>query len=231
MKTALTTGESAIPFFTSFWSIVMTVPHAWVTLHFTVRRQCTQRRTFGWRKRGLYLLLDVTLFFMSLWFLMVWGTPYEACVPHDIKGKNSAVGKLLSKHKRGSHFNLHSSCGSLFFNLWLDGAACLFANNDFDSNAMGTVTGQIHNKSKGEYHGRRSYQANEAIRCYRHVHNNVDIHNQFCAYGHWDYRTRKKQMRVPADIHICYVPVELQRWDWFCFIWFIRGGELLYRVA
>ena len=96
---------------------------------------------------------------------------------HDIKGKNSAVGKLLSKHKRGSHFNLHSSCGSLFFNLWLDGAACLFANNDFDSNAMGTVTGQIHNKSKGEYHGRRSYQANEAIRCYRYVHNNVDIHN------------------------------------------------------
>ena len=64
-------------------------------------------------------------------------------------------------------------------------------------------------QSKRVYHERRSYQANEAIRCYRYVQNNVDIHNQFCAYGHWDYRTRRKQMRVSVDIHICYV--ELQR--------------------
>ena len=47
------------------------------------------------------------------------------------------------------------------------------------------------------YHGRRLYKANEAIRCYRDTHNNVDIHNQLCAYGSWDYRTRRKQMRVP----------------------------------
>ena len=40
----------------------------------------------------------------------------------------------------------------------------------------------------------------EAVRCYRCVHNSVDIHNQLAAYGNWDYRTRRKQMRVP----ICF---------------------------
>ena len=29
------------------------------------------------------------------------------------------------------------------------------------------------------------------------VHNNVDIHNQYVSYGHWDYRSRRKQTRVP----------------------------------
>ena len=37
---------------------------------------------------------------------------------------------------------------------------------------------------------------------------NVDIHNQFCAYGHWDYRTRRKQMRVPLHmISMLHLPI------------------------
>ena len=70
-------------------------------------------------------------------------------------------------------------------------------DNDFDSNAKALITSKINDKRKKEYHGIRSYEANEAVRCYRDVHNNVDIHNQFLSYGHWDYRTRRKQMRVP----------------------------------
>ena len=73
-------------------------------------------------------------------------------------------------------------------------------DNDFDSNAKALITSKINDKRKKEYHGIRSYEANEAVRCYRDVHNNVDIHNQFLSYGHWDYRTRRKQMRVPIVI-------------------------------
>ena len=61
------------------------------------------------------------------------------------------------------------------------------------------IRAKINDKRKKEYHGIRSYEANEAVRCYRDVHN-VDIHNQFLSYGHWDYRTRRKQMRVPIVI-------------------------------
>ena len=59
------------------------------------------------------------------------------------------------------------------------------------------VSWNICNKKQKIYRGRRLYKANEAIRCYRDTHNNVDIHNQLCAYGSWDYKTRRKQMRVP----------------------------------
>ena len=75
----------------------------------------------------------------------------------------------------------------------------LFADNDFDAKATANITGKI-NEKKGdrkEYKGVRAYKAPEAVRCYRYTHNNVDVHNQFLAYGHWDYRTRRKQMRVP----------------------------------
>ena len=106
------------------------------------------------------------------------------------------MGKRLAKHKRGTQYSLHSSCGCLNFTLWKDGASCLFANNDFDSSKTELVTSKINDKRKKEYHGIRSYEANEAVRCYRDVHNNVDIHNQYLSYGHWDYRTRRKQMRV-----------------------------------
>ena len=54
----------------------------------------------------------------------------------------------------------------------------------------------------GEVLGIRSYKANEALRCYRQVHNNVDVHNQWSSYGHWDFRTRRKQMRVSRTIKI-----------------------------
>ena len=80
--------------------------------------------------------------------------------------------------------------------LWKDGACVLFADDDFDSDAKALITFKINDKRK-KYHGIRSYEANEAVRWYRDVHNNVDIHNQFLSYGHWDYRTRRKQMRVP----------------------------------
>ena len=73
-------------------------------------------------------------------------------------------------------------------------------DNDFDSNAKALITLKINDKRKKEYHSIRSYPANEAVQCYRDVHNNVDIHNQFLSYGHWDYRTRRKQMRVPIVI-------------------------------
>ena len=110
------------------------------------------------------------------------------------------MGKRLDKHKRGTQYTLHSSEGSLNLTLWKDGASVLFADNDFDSNAKALITSKINDKRKKEYHGIRSYEANEAVRCYRDVHNNVDIHNQFLSYGHWDYRTRRKQMRVPIVI-------------------------------
>ena len=110
------------------------------------------------------------------------------------------MGKRLQKHKRGTQYTLHSSDGSLNLTLWKDGASVLFADNDFDSNAKALITSKINDKRKKEYHGIRSYEANEAVRCYRDVHNNVDIHNQFLSYGHWDYRTRRKQMRVPIVI-------------------------------
>ena len=61
------------------------------------------------------------------------------------------------------------------------------------------IRAKINDKRKKEDHGIRSYEANEAVRCYRDVHN-VDIHNQFLSYGHCDYRTRRKQMRVPIVI-------------------------------
>ena len=50
------------------------------------------------------------------------GTPRVPCVPNFIKGKNSAVGKKLSKHKRGTQYTLHSSDGTLNFTLWKDGS-------------------------------------------------------------------------------------------------------------
>ena len=73
-------------------------------------------------------------------------------------------------------------------------------DNDFDSNAKALITLKINDKRKKEYHSIRSYPANEAVQCYRDVHNNVDIHNQFLSYGHWDCRTPRKQMRVPIVI-------------------------------
>ena len=106
------------------------------------------------------------------------------------------MGKLISKHQRGTQYTLHSNDGSLNFTLWSDGAPVLFCDNDFDAKAVDNITGKIYNKKKNEYKGVRSYQANEAVRCYRDTHNNVDIHNQYMAYGSWDYRTRRKQMRV-----------------------------------
>ena len=77
-----------------------------------------------------------------------------------------------------------------------DGAPCLFANDDFDSSKKALVTSKISDKRKKQYRGIRSYEVNEAVRYYQDVHNNVDIHNQYLSYGHWDYRTRRKQMRV-----------------------------------
>ena len=106
------------------------------------------------------------------------------------------MGKRLAKHKRGTQYSLYSSCGCLNFTFWKDGATGLFANNEFDSSKTEFVTSKINDKRKKEYHEIRSYKANEAVRCYRDVHNNVDIHNQYLSYGHWDYRTRRKQMRV-----------------------------------
>lgn len=135
--------------------------------------------------------------FMSTLFLCFLGTPKVSCVPSVIRGKGSDVGKKLLKHKRGTQYTLHSSDGSLNFTLWKDGSIVLFADNDFDASVVADISGKIWNKKKKIYHGRRTYKANEAVRCYRDTHNNVDIHNQLCAYGHWDYRTRRKQMRVP----------------------------------
>ena len=134
---------------------------------------------------------------MGISIALFLGTPRVPCVPNVIKGKNSAVGKKLSKHKRGTQYTLHSSDGTLNFTLWKDGSVVLFADNDFDANVVADICGKIWNKKKKLYHGKRTYKANEAIRCYRDTHNNVDIHNQLCAYGNWDYRTRRKQMRVP----------------------------------
>ena len=118
------------------------------------------------------------------------------------------VGKMLLKHKRGTQYTLHYSDGSLNFTLWKDGSIVLFADNDFDASVVADICGQIWNKKKKIYHGRRTYKANEAVRCYRDTHNNVDIHNQLCAYGHWDYRTGRKQMRVPnLQLHpVCSLP-------------------------
>ena len=72
----------------------------------------------------------------------------------------------------------------------------LFADNDFDCEAKENITGKIYNKRKKEYSGVRAYQANQPVRCYRYVHNNVDLHNQAGAYGGKGIRTRRKQMRV-----------------------------------
>ena len=118
----------------------------------------------------------------------------------DIKSKKSRLGKLIAKHKRGSQYTLHSSDGSINLTLWKDGAPVLFADNDFDAQSTETISGKIWVKSKKEFKGRRKYAANDAVRYYRKTHNNVDIHNQFLAYGHWDYRTRRKQMRVPYQL-------------------------------
>ena len=74
------------------------------------------------------------------------------------------MGKRLAKHKRGTQYSLHSSCGCLNFTLWKDGASCLFANNDFDSSKTEFVTSKINDRRKKEYHGIRSYKANEAVR-------------------------------------------------------------------
>ena len=91
----------------------------------------------------------------------------------------------------------YSNDGTLNFTLWKDGSVALFSDNDLDANVVADICGKIWNKKKKLYHGKRTYKANKAIRCYRDTHNNVDIHNQLCAYGNWDYRTRRKQMRVP----------------------------------
>ena len=106
----------------------------------------------------------------------------------------------------------HSSKeGSSNLTLWKDGAPVLFADNDFDAGAKALITSKINDKRKKEYHGIPSYGANEAVRCYRDAHNNVDIHNQYLSYGHWDYRTHRKQMRVPIMVwlHTLYLRVEI----------------------
>ena len=123
-----------------------------------------------------------------------------SCVPRDIKGKTSALGKVIGKHKRGTQYTLYSNEGSNNMTLWYDGAPVLFVDNDFDGSATADITGKIYSKKKKEFKGVRSYKANEAVRCYRHTHNNVDIHNQYISYGHWDYKSRRKQMRVPYQL-------------------------------
>ena len=129
-----------------------------------------------------------------------------SCVPRDIKGKTSALGKVIGKHKRGTQYTLCSNEGSNNMTLWYDGAPVLFADNDFDGSATADITGKIYSKKKKEFKGVRSYKANEAVRCYRHTHNNVDIHNQYISYGHWDYKSRRKQMRIPYQlIRISYL--------------------------
>ena len=69
--------------------------------------------------------------------------------------------------------------------------------------SVANIAGKRYNKKK-EFKGRRAYAANDAVRCYRCVHNSVDIHNQLAVYGNWDYRTRRKQMRVPICFQIIY---------------------------
>ena len=135
------------------------------------------------------------------------------------------MGKKIAKHKRGTQYTLHSSDGSVNFTLWNDGAPVLFADNDFDANATADITGTIYNKKKKEYKGVRSYKANEAVRCYRQVHNNVDLHNQLIAYGHWDYRTRRKQMRVHTYLCSLFNFIHFLRLDFLYLIrlsWSIR---------
>ena len=107
--------------------------------------------------------------------------------------------KRLDKHKRSTQYMLHSNEGSLNLILWKYGASVLFVDNDFDANAKALITSKINDKRK-KYHGIRSNEANEAIRCYKDVHNNVNIHNQYLSYVYWDYRTRRKQMGVPFMI-------------------------------
>ena len=46
-----------------------------------------------------------------------------------------------------------------------------------------------------KYHGIRGHEANQDLRCYRDVHNNVDINNQYVSYGHWNYHTRRTNER------------------------------------
>ena len=139
------------------------------------------------------------------------------------------MGKRLAKHKRGTQYSLHSSCGCLNFTLWKDGASGLFANNDFDSSKTELVTSKINDRRKKEYHGIRSYEANEAVRCYRDVHNNVDIHNQCLSYGHWDYRTRRKQMRVSIiTLWLLCSYVLCTCWDRILSFWLVCGGKCLH---
>ena len=102
--------------------------------------------------------------------------------------------------KRSTQYTLYSNEGSNNMTLWYDGAPVLFVDNGFDGSATADITGKIYSKKKKEFKGVRSYKANEAVRCYRHTHNNVDIHNQYISYGHWDYKSRRKQMRVPYQL-------------------------------
>ena len=146
---------------------------------------------------AMYIFFHIVVNFIAS-FCFFLGTPKVSCVPNEIKGKKSAIGKLLQAHKRGTQSTLHSNDGSINFTLWKDGASVLFADNDFDAASVANITGNIYNKKKKEFKGKRAYAANDAVRCYRCVHNNVDIHNQLGAYGSWDYRTRRKQMRVPT---------------------------------
>ena len=131
-----------------------------------------------------------------------WDVPYVSCIPPRIKGKKSSLGKAIAKQKRGTQYTLHSNDGSMNLTLWGDGASCLLADNDFDANATADITGMIYNNKKGEYKGVHSYKANEAVRCYRQVHNNVDVHNQWSSCGHWEFHTRRKQMRVSRTIKL-----------------------------
>ena len=54
----------------------------------------------------------------------------------------------IIKHKRGTHYSLFSSDGSLNFHLFNDSAPFLVAENDCDARSMGTVNAQINTRKK-----------------------------------------------------------------------------------
>ena len=118
---------------------------------------------------------------------------------------------------------LHSDDGCLNFTLWNDSNSCLFADNDFPAKVGGSVARKIHDKKKGVWSGLQKYLATLPILCYQRCSNDTDIrilisveqwiknryiennqkvlqysgiHNQFCSYGNWDFKTQRKQNRV-----------------------------------
>ena len=163
------------------------------------------------------------------WLVYPWPQPKKASIESslDVCSENTPS---IGKHKRGSQYTLHSSHGSINLTLWNDGASVLFADNDFKADTISRITGKIYSilddKRKKEFKGVRYYFANGAVRCYRYVHNDVDLHNQFIEYEHCDFRTRRKQMRVLLILSVWLLLAA--HWDRLLPIRFVRGSQYIH---